>query len=112
MRFSDLSSASLFFFNSTPTTQIYTLSLHDALPICHRGEREGGRVLPRRRRVAGRAILILKQSLRPAGAGVERALASPAPPVVGGIVHDEIEVRVIAVVAELVVHLRIVRKHS
>src|SRR5438270_10149161 len=24
----------LFFFNDTATTQIYTLSLHDALPIC------------------------------------------------------------------------------
>src|SRR4030095_3556401 len=24
----------LFFFNDTPTTEIYTLSLHDALPIC------------------------------------------------------------------------------
>src|SRR6266851_10185578 len=26
----------LFFFNDTATTEIYTLSLHDALPICHR----------------------------------------------------------------------------
>src|SRR5258707_15875579 len=25
----------LFFFNDTATTEIYTLSLHDALPICH-----------------------------------------------------------------------------
>src|SRR5947207_13291929 len=25
-----------FFFNDTPTTEIYTLSLHDALPICAR----------------------------------------------------------------------------
>src|SRR5438034_7492704 len=24
------------FFNATPTTEIYTLSLHDALPICRR----------------------------------------------------------------------------
>src|SRR2546430_17474441 len=31
-----------FFFNDTATTEIYTLSLHDALPIC--GEREIGRV--------------------------------------------------------------------
>src|SRR2546430_14333115 len=29
-----LSCSSLFFFNDTPTTEIYTLSLHDALPIC------------------------------------------------------------------------------
>src|SRR6202047_3783912 len=26
-----------FFFNDTATTEIYTLSLHDALPICHKG---------------------------------------------------------------------------
>src|SRR5256885_11004586 len=26
-----------FFFNDTATTEIYTLSLHDALPICHVG---------------------------------------------------------------------------
>src|SRR5260370_5813633 len=26
----------LFFFNDTATTEIYTLSLHDALPICYR----------------------------------------------------------------------------
>jgi len=25
-----------FFFNDTATTEIYTLSLHDALPICRR----------------------------------------------------------------------------
>src|SRR3712207_7476022 len=33
-----------FFFNDTATTEIYTLSLHDALPIFHRrGRAEGGR---------------------------------------------------------------------
>src|SRR5690348_18205787 len=31
-----------FFFNDTATTEIYTLSLHDALPICC-NERRGGR---------------------------------------------------------------------
>src|SRR5947208_6643467 len=30
--------SSLFFFNETPPTEIYTLSLHDALPICTRGK--------------------------------------------------------------------------
>src|SRR2546430_12474182 len=39
-----------FFFNDTATTEIYTLSLHDALPICDllRGEdgRPGGRDRP------------------------------------------------------------------
>src|SRR5258705_6151256 len=29
-------SVSFFFFNDTATTEIYTLSLHDALPICGR----------------------------------------------------------------------------
>src|SRR3712207_8968386 len=33
-----------FFFNDTATTEIYTLSLHDALPICHWG-RSGHRRL-------------------------------------------------------------------
>src|SRR3712207_9181694 len=31
---------SFFFFNDTATTEIYTLSLHDALPICPRLARE------------------------------------------------------------------------
>src|SRR3712207_7141151 len=30
------------FFNDTATTEIYTLSLHDALPILHLGTREDG----------------------------------------------------------------------
>ena len=33
----------IFFFNDTATTEIYTLSLHDALPICGEGERSGER---------------------------------------------------------------------
>src|SRR2546430_17247467 len=33
---------SLFFFNDTATTEIYTLSLHDALPICGPGDHAGG----------------------------------------------------------------------
>src|SRR5256885_13030644 len=45
---------SFFFFNDTATTEIYTLSLHDALPICARGRARAahgsGRVgAPRRR---------------------------------------------------------------
>src|SRR5260370_42003814 len=31
-----------FFFNDTATTEIYTLSLHDALPICVVAQRTGG----------------------------------------------------------------------
>src|SRR3712207_9584022 len=33
MRFARVSCESAFFFNDTATTEIYTLSLHDALPI-------------------------------------------------------------------------------
>src|SRR2546422_7162729 len=39
-----------FFFNDTATTEIYTLSLHDALPICIprlRGRSSAARELPR-----------------------------------------------------------------
>src|SRR3712207_8243170 len=36
----------LFFFNDAATTEIYTLSLHDALPIC-RGRRPARRRAPR-----------------------------------------------------------------
>src|SRR2546430_13686008 len=38
-----------FFFNDTATTEIYTLSLHDALPICQRPPHPDRR-RPRRRR--------------------------------------------------------------
>src|SRR3972149_10356804 len=40
----------MFFFNDTATTEIYTLSPHDALPIFHTGVRLGGR---RRLRAGG-----------------------------------------------------------
>src|SRR2546430_3590600 len=33
---------SFFFFNDTATTEIYTLSLHDALPICRQAGTEPG----------------------------------------------------------------------
>ena len=33
-------SVSVFFFNDTSPTEIYTLSLHDALPICGDGSRQ------------------------------------------------------------------------
>src|SRR5258708_22040716 len=37
---------SAFFFNDTATTEIYTLSLHDALPICLSGVRASGTARP------------------------------------------------------------------
>src|SRR3712207_7155304 len=50
---------SFFFFNDTATTEIYTLSLHDALPIydherCTRGRRGRGRAGQRADAGAGR----------------------------------------------------------
>src|SRR2546423_5954708 len=39
-----------FFFNDTATTEIYTLSLHDALPICARASRFARRLLTEWRR--------------------------------------------------------------
>src|SRR3712207_8190441 len=46
----------VFFFNDTATTEIYTLSLHDALPISRSGEVRPRRLRPgRRHRPAGAA---------------------------------------------------------
>src|SRR5256885_6660447 len=53
-----------FFFNDTATTEIYTLSLHDALPICRDARR--GRAMHRaRRRTARRPGLRRAGGLRP-----------------------------------------------
>src|SRR2546430_340119 len=76
-----------FFFNDTATTEIYTLSLHDALPISQeahppcswkpRLRRAGGkrllRLLRRRGRRAGRRLL----QLRPGGLAHYRAELEP-----------------------------------
>src|SRR5574342_1430877 len=43
---SSLLSSAFFFFNDTATTEIYTLSLHDALPIYRAREREPLHLLP------------------------------------------------------------------
>src|SRR3712207_8776992 len=37
----------IFFFNDTATTEIYTLSLHDALPICYRAGYYGRTLITR-----------------------------------------------------------------
>src|SRR3989441_7015489 len=63
-----------FFFNDTATTEIYTLSLHDALPICRRPAHDRRR-RPEVRRAArplqqrGRAV----EGPRPLGAGDRRS---------------------------------------
>src|SRR5690554_7208685 len=43
----------VFFFNATATTEIYTLSLHDALPICSAEARSAG---AQARRIEGAAV--------------------------------------------------------
>src|SRR2546429_4759307 len=59
-----------FFFNDTATTEIYTLSLHDALPICQRigrGVRETdrlGEVSRPHHRQHGSENLLLRQPVR------------------------------------------------
>src|SRR3712207_7596882 len=57
----------VFFFNDTATTEIYTLSLHDALPIWARRVRPGRPLRPadRHGQLAGRAAALV----RPAGHG-------------------------------------------
>src|SRR2546422_4570689 len=57
---------SFFFFNDTATTEIYTLSLHDALPICGA---PCGRVAAARRRAGGQVA----RGCRGAGRGRESA---------------------------------------
>src|SRR3712207_3416616 len=59
-----------FFFNDTATTEIYTLSLHDALPICGRG--------PARRTRAG-ADRRQRRELRRSAAERDRALGRADP---------------------------------
>src|SRR5690349_24571551 len=49
----------LYLFKATATTEFYTLSLHDALPICRRigRSREGAGQIPRQTRPESRARL-------------------------------------------------------
>src|SRR5574340_1334002 len=51
-----------FFFNDTATTEIYTLSLHDALPICLSAPARSA--CPGRTRVIGWARLLDRKSTR------------------------------------------------
>src|SRR3712207_7602809 len=48
-----MKNSSFFFFNDTATTEIYTLSLHDALPIYHRLGRRRRHPRPRAHRARG-----------------------------------------------------------
>src|SRR3712207_9470359 len=67
----------LCFFNDTATTEIYTLSLHDALPIL------AGRRCPRRRRPRGALTARTRRARRApsfarGGAGMARTASPPA----------------------------------
>src|SRR5204862_2523208 len=57
----------LFFSHDTSTTHIYTLSLHDALPICHREAWAEERIAPARAEGAARA----------SGSGGQRRIVRP-----------------------------------
>src|SRR3712207_8195435 len=53
----DMPSPNIFFFNDTATTEIYTLSLHDALPISARDVRENQPLPPLFTAVRGMFVL-------------------------------------------------------
>src|SRR2546422_8266438 len=87
-----VSFCTFFFFNDTATTEIYTISLHDALPICarrlHHDPRtaHGGHAPSARRgRARPRQVRRPDHQLRPGGIVDERALADAirAGPVAG-----------------------------
>src|SRR3712207_7204929 len=65
----------VFFFNDTATTEIYTLSLHDALPISHP---------PDARPLARRRARRPRKAHRGAGRGPPAALGHHARPRTGG----------------------------
>src|SRR3712207_7573308 len=71
----------LFFFNDTATTEIYTLSLHDALPIClHKHVVRVEVARPPLDFVPARGLLVVdvRHALLPEGAVVEPVVAAPA----------------------------------
>src|SRR3712207_6967619 len=83
---------SIFFFNDTATTEIYTLSLHDALPICTAehlfsvlGQLKGGAMK------MGQALSVFEAALPEELAGPYRAaltkLQEAAPPMPAATVH-------------------------
>src|SRR3712207_9211063 len=76
---SSLTAHLFFFFNDTAATELYTLSLHDALPICSDGARAAG---PRRARCRARPPPRTRPGRVPAAAAPRRCAApcsSPPP---------------------------------
>src|SRR3712207_6409276 len=70
----------LVFFNDTATTEIYTLSLHDALPICgtRRREADTGGSMSSRATGAARSAPVRRRVLAGAAMAVAAAFALPA----------------------------------
>src|SRR3989454_4583810 len=66
---------SFFFFNDTATTEIYTLSLHDALPISRPAAARG--LAPRPHPQGARPRLRDRQDRRPGWQRADRALGRP-----------------------------------
>src|SRR5256885_11680705 len=67
----------LFFFNDTATTEIYTLSLHDALPICALGSLEKRPAAGKRRAGAHRGLRLPAQARAPPA--ISRRCPAPRP---------------------------------
>src|SRR3989449_4459971 len=66
-----ISFSSFFFFNDTATTEIYTLSLHDALPISSSGPPPGGSRSPAARATASPGARAAAHRPRPAARSEE-----------------------------------------
>src|ERR1051326_661433 len=66
------------FFNDTATTEIYTLSLHDALPILHRARVDAVEPCPALARIYGLVQPAVLAPLRPLLLGQVAALAAEA----------------------------------
>src|SRR6266853_2946919 len=83
-----LYSSSFFFFNDTATTEIYTLSLHDALPICQhvRWLDRAGRAGGTGRAGDAREVEVHQQRLA-VRTGDRHARHVRGPPVVSGVDH-------------------------
>src|SRR3712207_9381443 len=58
----NITSVFFFFFNDTATTEIYTLSLHDALPISH-AQRAGHRAEPTAARLELAHVPLLRRDV-------------------------------------------------
>src|SRR3712207_8126731 len=69
-----------FFFNDTATTEIYTLSLHDALPICGHC-RKGGRALT----ITPEPVLSLYEGGPGPGGGADPVDGAGSAAAVGGV---------------------------